>query len=505
MRRIGFWLLAIGNIPLVAIPSAEAAERPRYGGVLRVELRARVATLDPRRQPADAFEAAAKEKLASLVFERLVSLDEYGRVQPQLAVAWQHDAESKRWQFTVRNGSKFRDGKPLTPADVAAALQPLVGEARQVSVSGPAVVIACAQPAPDLLLELASGFHYVFRELPDGTLSGTGPFRVAQWPAESASDAAGRGEASFPRAAFLANDDAWSGRPFLDAVEVTMGVPPGRQLMDLQLGKTDIAELGPDLTRRAAQAGVRTWVSSPVDLLALVFDRGNSAGQDARLRQAVALTMNRTTLVNVLLQKQGEAAERLLPQWLSGYAFLFAGVPEPERARQLRAEIPRAIGSTAAPLQLRVEPSDETARLVAERVAVNARQAGIVIQVTGRVEGRSGSVAPEGAAPAVRLVRRRIATLAARAELEAIAASLGANETPAIAAPAGDGAEWLARERALLEGGQIIPLVYLPEVAGLSGAVRNWMPKPWGAWRLEEVWLDRRDAPPSAEPTGARQ
>ncbi len=43
-----------------------AATRPHYGGTLRLEMRARVASLDPREWPADSTGAAAAERLASM-------------------------------------------------------------------------------------------------------------------------------------------------------------------------------------------------------------------------------------------------------------------------------------------------------------------------------------------------------------------------------------------------------------------------------------------------------
>ena len=43
----------------------------------------------------------------------------------------------------------------------------------------------------------------------------------------------------------------------------------------------------------------------------------------AAMREAVALSIDRTAIHNVLLQKQGEISGALLPRWLSGYAFLF--------------------------------------------------------------------------------------------------------------------------------------------------------------------------------------
>src|SRR5208283_2041053 len=112
MRRSLLLFLAAAS--LAALPARVAAvERPRYGGTLRVEMQAAARALDPAEGP---------ERLASLVFECLVRLDERGRPQPALALSWQSSPGMRRWQFHLRPGVKFHDGSPLTPAAVVASL-----------------------------------------------------------------------------------------------------------------------------------------------------------------------------------------------------------------------------------------------------------------------------------------------------------------------------------------------------------------------------------------------
>ena len=83
---------------LLWIAAAEASERPQYGGVLRVELRASSVATNPQKWKLGSPELANNERLAALLFDRLVALDDYGRFQPQLATEWTHDGAAKRWQ-----------------------------------------------------------------------------------------------------------------------------------------------------------------------------------------------------------------------------------------------------------------------------------------------------------------------------------------------------------------------------------------------------------------------
>src|SRR5439155_672693 len=45
-------------------------------------------------------------------------------------------------------------------------------------------------------------------------------------------------------------------------------------------------------------------------------------------------------------------------------------------------------------------------------------------------------------------------------------------------------------ERKLLEPITEVPLVYVPELAGVGPRVKDWSPLPWGEWCLHDVWLE---------------
>ena len=138
------------------------------------------------------------------------------------------------------------------------------------------------------------------------------------------------------RAVFTADENAPGGRPFLDTIEIQMARSLRDQSVDLELGKTDIVELGPNELRRQV-AGRKVWPSSPVRLMALVFGPRIT---DVRVREALALAVDRTAIQSVLLQRQGEISGALLPQWLTGYAFLFDAAADMPKAQSLLAGVP---------------------------------------------------------------------------------------------------------------------------------------------------------------------
>jgi peptide/nickel transport system substrate-binding protein len=485
------------SLATLACFGAQAAS-PRYGGTLHVKLRASSVSLDPREWTPGSLSSAAGEKLASLAFDRLVTLDDHAKFQPALATEWSHDAASRNWQFKLRSGVRFSDGSLLTPADAVVSVQISLGKGFEVASVENGIVIRAAHPAPDLLEQLASGSNFVFRPKPDGTLLGTGPFFVAE--SIPAAPAEANPTAIKPaKIKFQANEGAWSGRPFVDFVEVTLGEPPLRQLLDLQVGRADIAEIAPDLVRKGRQEGLRIWNSSPQTLVALRFDDALAAPASDQLREALWLALDRDTMANVLLQREAQPADSLLPQWLSGYAFLFESPMNLQRARELRAAFPAGVPGAAQPLRLRVDAPGDLFKLMGERVAVNARQANLAVQVMLPASANN-SPAP---AVGLHLFAWRYDSLSPRADLEAFVKQLlDSGDLPVNTT---DPEQLFAQERRLLEERRILPLVLLPEYAGIRANVHNWNASPWGDWRLADVWLDSEDPMTTKAPTGPQK
>jgi peptide/nickel transport system substrate-binding protein len=457
-------------VSAIALAGFRAAERPRYGGTLRVEVGASVASLDPSQCAANAAEASAKIDLLPLVFETLAVLDANGLPQPGLASSWDHDPRALRWNFHLRPGVRFHDGSPLTPSAAVSALSN-VDPSWHVSSSSDAVSIETSTPAPDLPFLLAEPRHALARRADDGTIVGTGLFRITLWQVGK-------------HVVFSANPDYWAGRPFLDSVDVTMGTAPQARTIDLQLGKADLVDLPPDMVRRAADDKLRVGVTVPTELLALVFQTDRKTVQDARVREALARSIDRAAIVNFILQKQGEAVASLLPEWLSGTASLFSASADPDAAHSLWEHI-----KPTPALVLGYDSGEALEQSIAERITVNARAAGISIATRA---------IPAAARPGdfdARLVRLRMSSPEPREALSDILGALplvSSEDTEPLPNPA-SAEEIYVRERAALDGFRVVPLVHLPRAYGVGNRVRNWEIRAGnalGGWQLGDVWIE---------------
>jgi hypothetical protein len=384
LRQLAAISVTVGVL-FAALP-AGSARRPRYGGTLRVEMGAVVISLDPSLAAANPEEAAAKDQIDALIYER----------------------------------SKSNSGWELS-----------------------------------------------------------GPFRISEWqPGKFLS--------------LVANNDYRDGRPFVDEIEIQMGRAARDRLVDLELNKIDFAEIPPDQARRAAERSIRVSASQPDELLAFVFVAGETVAEDARAREAIARLVDRSSIVNFILQKEGEAAGGLLPQWSSGTAFLFPTAAGASGAKELWQQI------TPSPkIVLGYDSGDSLEQSVAERIAVNAREAGIslVAQVMQKSPAVDGPLAGASGAAKIdaRLIRWPMPSPHPRdalINLQEVLHDFGVAD-PGPLPERASANEIYDRERTILNGYRIVPLVWLPHVFGLSSRVRDWQaPGPGQSWALADVWLE---------------
>jgi ABC-type transport system substrate-binding protein len=453
MKRTSLLWLAISSLILSA--SAYPATRPNYGGVLRIAISAPLNALDP----ADASNISGGSGIwhvAPLLFDTLTVLDNRGELQPSLALTWNSDSGSQQWKFQLRPGVKFSDGTAVTGDQVATSLRE-ANPQWNISATEDSVIITSNAAVPQLPMELALPRNsIVHRE--NGKLVGTGPFTIAQWDTGK-------------MLTLNSREDYWAGRAFVDSIDISIGRTVRDQAISLELGRVDVIETSTEATGHTAGA---TATSSPDELLALVFSRDARSLEEANLRQALGLAIDRNLLNNVVLQSAGAPAGGLLPNWMSGYAFLFPTALDLERARQERAE-----NKQNTSWKLSYSLNSPVARVVAERIALNAQDAGFDIQTV--TSGPSD----------LKLVRVRLASRDARVALSQLAAAL---QLPTPSFHGGPAEDLYAAEKTLLESRRVIPLLHLRTTVELGHNVRGWNEGQDGSWDLPDVWLSTEAA-----------
>ncbi|HET9316134.1 MAG TPA: ABC transporter substrate-binding protein, partial [Vicinamibacteria bacterium] len=274
------------------------------------------------------------------VFEGLTSRDPDHRIEPALAVRWENPDE-RTYVFELRQGLRFADGRPVRARDVAASLlaparhgwpnRDYLHSIESVEPHGDRILRVKTR-APDLVLLTKLPWGYV---LPEDALSakpvpsiGTGPYRVESW--------------SRGRAFLLARNPHYRGpaAPFAEALFLVE--PDGRKRVALVTsGHADLADHVPfevlDELRSDPDLLTVERPGLTVMFLALRVDR--PPFDDARVREAVDLALDREALVAAALGGHGQVAVQLVPAAVAGFdPTIRGGVRDLARARRLLAE-----------------------------------------------------------------------------------------------------------------------------------------------------------------------
>ncbi len=447
MRRFGLASIALSSALLVSV--AVAAARPHYGGMLRIAVKGAPMSLDPLQQ----FDSLPENNLTRLIFDTLMVVNDQGMVLPSLATSWRAESGNQRWQITIRQGVTFADGSPLSPDAVASSLR-AANPAWKIFPGIDSVIVETEAPTPDLPARLALPRNAIVKR--SSAIVGTGPFVVNNWqPGRSLG--------------LTARENYWNGRPFLDSVQISLGENLKEQMLSLELGKFDAIEIAADQARHADTGRHHVITSQPGELVALLFSRDPEGVDEELTRQVLALSIDRDSINNVLLQGAGVPAGSLLPNWMSGYSFLFPTQSKLDQAQQLRAQIRHAPTWT-----LGYDVNDPVGRVIADRIALNARDAGIGLRVAS------------GSNPDVRLVRVRLEAVNSELALNLIARRLKLTP-PASALNSAE--DLFTAETSMLRSSKVIPLLHTRTAYVLAPSVRNWTQDPEGGWHLENVWM----------------
>jgi len=453
--RLSVWQwLAVSSLVLAAF-AARAETRPQYGGTLRIATRDALMSLDPSQELTD---SSTQANIARLIFDTMVTLDQRGHMQPGLAISWKASPDNREWRLPLRSGIRFHDGSTLT-AEIAAASLRAANPSWHVAAAGDSIVIDLQDSDPELPAELGLTRNAIAKRDANNVPSGTGAFRIADWQ-------------SGKRLSLTANEDYWGGRPFLDSIEIDMDKSFRDQFLAFESGSADIIEVAPEQEQRVPFERQALRSSLPVELLALIFPRDAQSPDERLLRQALALSIDRGSMGNVLLQGAAQPTGSLLPNWMTGYAFVFSSQSDLAQARRLREQVQSVPNWT-----LGYDGVDPLSRLVAERISLNAKDAGLSVRLmsTTNADLQLMRISLDSADPWIAFER-----------LTAIAG------LPAPAMQDNTVENLYSAEQSLLATERIIPLFHLPIVYAISPAVKNSILQKDGTWNLADVWLENK-------------
>lgn len=356
MRRLTRMAAIVAAGLLVAFTQGSSAPASAAGPPLRY-LAGGAGTLDP------AFiTSAADVQLLLQLYAGLTRLDETGEPYPSLASGWQVSDDGRTYEFTLRPDLEFSDGTALTADDVRRSwlrlLDPSTGstapdvlsvvegateamagtvEPDEVGIRAPdatTLVVELRHPASYFVEITATPATFVVPPHADATATwqradafvGSGPYVV-----DGTEDA---------DLLLRANDAYVAGPPPIDELRWVAGVD-GDPVTAFAAGEVDLVGVpGWDATWLAydADLGPRLHRAEPLSVSYLGFDTTRPPFDDARVRRAFALALDRERLVPLAEGSAGVAAASIVPPalWPDGYAPPIES--DPAEARRLLDE-----------------------------------------------------------------------------------------------------------------------------------------------------------------------
>jgi peptide/nickel transport system substrate-binding protein len=321
-----------------------------------------------------------------LVFNGLSRIDPDMTVKPDLAESWTASEDLKTWVFKLREGVKFHHGRVLDSEDVVATvkriLDPATGSRARSNLTMIESVEATGPLEVTFKLNLPyAGFADIFadRQLrivakdKIGELSthpiGTGPFMFKSW---SPGD----------RMELVKNPDYFEkGLPKLDGVTMRIIPEAAARIAALESGSIDILwnlpyesvdKFKDHATIRLDSVPTPTWD-------AVILNNERPPFSDPRVRKALALTVDKSALVELALFGQGAPTFSPLPPSHPYFNHeLKFNPPDIAQARKLMAEAGFPNGFDV-PMQVPQEREQRVRLGVAVRDM--ARAAGIRINV----------------------------------------------------------------------------------------------------------------------------
>lgn len=293
----------------------------------------------------------AKQVERYVLLTTLVRYDSALAPQPYLARSWTWSPDRRMITFRLQSGVRWHDGAPTTARDVAwtlsAARDSATGYGRMNDFADVAfvndpndstVVVRFNHPQdvmPDVFTDLAILPARLLDSIPHAELRraawnehpvGNGPFRfVTHEPGH--------------RWVFAANPDfpaALGGPPALDRLIIVVVDEPTTKLAALTAGEVDFAGIQPAHAAFVRKNPALTVLDYPLIFpYGIVFNTRRPPFDDARVRLAVALALDRHEIVDGYLYGFGSVADGAVPPGVPGYTPVRPIPANPDSAQRL--------------------------------------------------------------------------------------------------------------------------------------------------------------------------
>jgi peptide/nickel transport system substrate-binding protein len=324
-RRI---LALIAGLSLGLAAAGDAAAQ-KSGGILRIYHRDSPASMSIHEEGTIGVILPMMGVFNNLVvYDQNVPQNSMKSIVPELATSWSWNDDKTALTLKLREGVKWHDGKPFTAQDVKCTFDLLTNQGTEklrlnyrqswwVNIDSTTVngdfeaTLHLKHPQPAVLAMLAAGYTPIYpchvspaemRQHPIGT----GPFKFVEYKPNQGIKLA-------------KNPDYWKpGRPYLDGVEYSIIPNRSTAILAFTAGNFDMTfpyevtfPLLKDIKSQAPQAVCQSGPAT--ESVGVLLNRTKPPFDNADVREAVALTLDRKSFIDILGQGEGDIGGALLP------------------------------------------------------------------------------------------------------------------------------------------------------------------------------------------------
>lgn len=302
--RVALASTAVAVVSALALTGCSGSSNERGGAdaTVRIGLVLEPTSLDIRTQSG----AALDQVLIDNVYQGLVGRSgSDGGIRDVLASEHEVSADGLTYTFTLRDGTTFQDGKPVTAADVVWSLQQVQDDASYVdsaqlanvaSIESPSadqVVLRLSKPDSDLLWNLTGRAGLVLERAAKNDLSdsanGTGPYEVSSWK---------QGDALV----FARNAEYWGTKAKVAKVEFRYITDGSAAVNAMAAGDLDV-QTSVDGTLRSqleGNADISLHTGKTTDKYTLAFNDRKAPFTDVRVRKAIRQAIDPKALIKAI-------------------------------------------------------------------------------------------------------------------------------------------------------------------------------------------------------------
>ncbi|PKA40012.1 ABC transporter substrate-binding protein [Rhizobium sullae] len=306
-------LFLAGTAAVFAAPALGLAQtaKPAKGGTLRISVDQAASVIHPlltRVNP--------EYLVTELLYSNLTRLKVDMSVEPDLAESWTPNDGLTEWTFKLRKGVTFHDGSPFTAKDVVATFKAILDPATAspgrnnvgpisdiVAVDDTTVLFELSGAYADLPVAMAyTNARIIPASIATGDLKslstkavGTGPFKLVSYEPD--------------RLIVVERNPNYydPARPYLDRIEVQVFPDISAEGSAMIAGNVDIiSTLQPtEYLRLGGNDGVEVLRTPSGQFCNINFGCDTAPFNDARVRRAIALTVDREAMVGFVTEGFG--------------------------------------------------------------------------------------------------------------------------------------------------------------------------------------------------------